>query len=410
MSHRKFSAPRHGSLAYLPRKRSKRHRAKVKAFPADDPTKNCSLTAFIGYKAGMTHILRELEKPGSKAHKKEIVEAVTIIETPPMMGVGVVGYKKTLNGLQAIGTAWASNLSEECRRRFYKNWFRAKKDKKDKKAANGKAFTKYAKKFADKSDVVTLEKLKKNADVIRLIAHTQIHKLKKRQKKAHIMEIQVNGGDIPAKVDFCTNSFEKEISVDNVFAKDEMIDTIGVTKGRGTEGVITRWGITRLPRKTHRGLRKVACIGAWHPARVSYTVARVGQNGYHHRTETNKKVYQIGKLQQKDNGEIIDNTCKTNTDLTEKGITPMGGFVRYGPIRNDYMMIKGSCPGPVKRPITLRKSLHPPVNSDAAETVTLKFIDTSSKFGHGRFQTFKDKRNFMGKMKADKLREKKKSA
>jgi len=64
-----------------------------------------------------------------------------------------------------------------------------------------------------------------------------------------------------------------------------MIDIIGVTKGKGYEGVVTRWGVTRLPRKTHRGLRKVACIGAWHPTRVSFTVARAGQNGYHHRTE-----------------------------------------------------------------------------------------------------------------------------
>lgn len=37
----------------------------VKAFPKDDPTKACSLTAFLGYKAGMTHIVREVEKPGS---------------------------------------------------------------------------------------------------------------------------------------------------------------------------------------------------------------------------------------------------------------------------------------------------------------------------------------------------------
>lgn len=60
---------------------------------------------------------------------------------------------------------------------------------------------------------------------------------------------------------------------------------LGASKGHGTEGVITRWGVTRLPRKTHRGLRKVACIGAWHPARVSFSVARAGQHGYHHRTE-----------------------------------------------------------------------------------------------------------------------------
>lgn len=37
----------------------------VKAFPKDDPSKPCKLTAFLGYKAGMTHIVREVEKPGS---------------------------------------------------------------------------------------------------------------------------------------------------------------------------------------------------------------------------------------------------------------------------------------------------------------------------------------------------------
>merc|ERR1711977_665858 len=88
---------------------------------------------------------------------------------------------------------------------------------------------------------------------------------------------------------------EQEINVDSVFENNEMIDTICVTAGHGYEGVTTRWGTTRLPRKTHRGLRKVACIGSWHPSRLSYTVARSGQNGYHHRTEINKKIYRIGK-------------------------------------------------------------------------------------------------------------------
>ena len=64
-SHRKFSAPRHGSLGFLPRKRSRRHRGKVKSFPKDDPTKPVHLTAFLGYKAGMTHIVREVDRPGS---------------------------------------------------------------------------------------------------------------------------------------------------------------------------------------------------------------------------------------------------------------------------------------------------------------------------------------------------------
>lgn len=64
-SHRKFSAPRHGSMGFVPKKRCKRHRGKVKAFPKDDSSKPVHLTAFIGYKAGMTHIVREVDKPGS---------------------------------------------------------------------------------------------------------------------------------------------------------------------------------------------------------------------------------------------------------------------------------------------------------------------------------------------------------
>lgn len=64
-SHRKFSAPRHGSMAFYPKKRAARHRGKVKAFPKDDPTKPVHLTAFMGYKAGMSHIVREADRPGS---------------------------------------------------------------------------------------------------------------------------------------------------------------------------------------------------------------------------------------------------------------------------------------------------------------------------------------------------------
>lgn len=122
MSHRKFSAPRHGSMGFTPKKRSRRHRGKVKAFPNDDPSKPIHLTAFLGYKAGMTHIVREVDKLGSKVHKKEVVEAVTILETPPMVVVGVVGYIETPRGTRPLKTVFAEHLSEDCKRRFYKNW------------------------------------------------------------------------------------------------------------------------------------------------------------------------------------------------------------------------------------------------------------------------------------------------
>lgn len=186
-------------------------------------------------------------------HKKEIVEAVTVIETPPMSVVGVVGYVETPRGLRTLTTVWAAHLNEELKRRFYKNWYRSKK----------KAFTKYAKKHADDAKDIQkeLNRISKYCQVVRILAHTQIRKVKIGQKKAHLMEIQLNGGSIKEKVDWAKSHFEKEISIDSVFEQDEMIDVIGVTKGKGFEGVTHRWGTKKLPRKTHKGLRKVACIG-----------------------------------------------------------------------------------------------------------------------------------------------------
>jgi len=382
MSHRKFEAPRSGSLGFLPKKRTKRHAGRIRSFPKDDGKAEPHLTAFRGYKAGMTHVVRGVDRAGALMHKREVVDAVSVVETPPMVVVGVVGYVETPSGLRTLTTVFAEHLSEEFKRRCYKNWYKAKK----------KAYTKYAAKYKDGAKDIEheLERIAKFSSVVRVIAHTQVKKLNLRIKKAHIMEIQVNGGaDAKAKVDFAKSLFEKEIHIDSVFAKDEQIDVIGVTKGKGYEGVTTRWGVTRLPRKTHRGLRKVACIGSWHPARVSTTVARAGQNGYFHRTEMNKKIYRIGKAGDKA-------SCQTKADLTEKGITPMGGFVRYGEVNEDWVMLKGAIVGVKKRPVVLRKSLMKHTARRHLEDIDLKFIDTSSKQGHGRFQTAEEKAKFLG--------------
>jgi len=386
MSHRKFEAPRHGSLGFLPRKRAASHRGRVKSFPKDDPKKPVHLTAFVGYKAGMTHVVRDLDRPGSKMNKKEVVEAVTIIETPPLVVVGVVGYIATPRGLRTLTTVWAEHLSDEVKRRFYKNWYRSKK----------KAFTKYAQKYAEGAKEIgrELERIKKYCTVVRVIVHTQIRKLKIGQKKAHVLEIQLNGGTISEKVAWAKEHFEKTVDISSVLEQDEMIDIIGVTKGHGFEGVTHRYGTKKLPRKTHKGLRKVACIGAWHPSRVMYSVARAGQRGYHHRTEINKKIYRIGLGTDKLNGA-------TEHDITEKTITPLGGFPHYGIVNEDYVMIKGACVGPKKRVLTLRKTLITHTARSALEKVQLKFIDTSSKAGHGRFQTAQEKAQFLGTLKKD---------
>jgi large subunit ribosomal protein L3e len=385
MSHRKFEAPRHGSLGFLPRKRATSIRGKIRTFPRDNAEVKPHLTAFMGYKAGMTHVVREIHFPGSKMwHNRETCEAVTIVECPAMVAVGVVGYIETPNGLRALTTIWANHLSNECLRRFYKNWYRSKK----------KAFTNYQKNLTEKPKDLArqFDRIKKYCTVVRVIAHTQIGKLNLRQKKAHVMEIQVNGGTVPQKVEFAKKLLEKEVRVDSVFNLDEYIDVIGVTKGKGFEGVTTRWGTTRLPRKTRKGLRKVACIGAWHPSRVKYSVPRAGQNGYHHRTEMNKRIYRIGKVGQ-------ENDATTEYDYTEKKITPIGGFPHYGVITQDWLMLKGCTVGVKKRVLTLRKAIYPPRNKPTP--LNLKFIDTSSKFGHGRFQTLKEKQAFIGTLKKD---------
>merc|ERR1719345_330390 len=251
MSHRKFEHPRHGSLAYLPKRRTRHHRGRVRSFPRDDASKPIHLTAFMGYKAGMTHV----------------------IECPPMKIIGLVGYIQTPRGMRALSTVWAQNLDNDVKRRFYKNWMNAKK----------KAFSKYVdRKYKSEKTSKThytrdLERIKKYATVVRVLCATQIRKLAFRQHKAHLLEIQVNGGDIAAKVDWANSKFEQEVRVGEVFEQSECIDCIGVSKGHGTMGVVGRFDVKRLQRKSHRGCRKVACIGAWHPSAVKWTVPRRGQ-------------------------------------------------------------------------------------------------------------------------------------
>jgi len=389
MSHRKYSQPRKGHLGFLPRKRTQKIHGKIRSFPRDDRTKPAHFTAFGGFKAGMTHILRDVDRAKAKLDKKEKVEAVTIIETPPLKVVGLVGYIETPRGLRALATVWANHLDQGTLRRFYKNWVNSKK----------KAFSNYQTESAKdpKKVEVQLNRIRKYCTAVRAIVHTQHNLVKNiRQKKNNIFEIQINGGkSIADKVAFGTGFFEKEFRIDQVFGQNEIVDVLGVTKGKGFTGVIKRWGVRHLQKKSHRGYRKVGCIGAWHPARVAWTVARAGQSGFFHRTELNKKIYRIGK------GERggAKNNATTDADITEKNITPLGGFPHYGTVKDDFVIIKGCCVGPRKRFLLLRKSMLVQTSREYLEPINLKFIDTSSKLGHGRFQTTEEKNTFLGRKK-----------
>ena len=388
MSHRKFEHPRCGSLGFLPRKRTKKHRGKIRKFPRDDASKPVHLTAFVGFKAGMTHVVREVNKPGSRLNKKEVVEAVTIVECPRMVVVGVVGYIETPRGLKKVKSLFAHHLDESVIRRFYRRY-----------PGKGqfKAFTNYQRdENWNKHVQRVLPVLRKKASVIRVLCHPKMKDIPHVGKiKAPLVEIQVNGGTVEQKVEWAFNHFEKEVSVDDVFSTGDFSDVIGVTKGHGFEGVTARYGVRKLPRKTHKGLRKVGCIGSWHPERVRWTIARAGQNGYHHRTELNKRIYRIGRSAR----EANDNAT-TEADVTQKNITPLGGFPHYGVVLNDYVMLKGCTVGIRKRTLILRRPMFAPTLNGEQSQINLKFIDTSSKFGHGRFQTAEEKAKFFGRRKA----------
>uniref|UniRef100_A0A2K5Q975 60S ribosomal protein L3 n=1 Tax=Cebus imitator TaxID=2715852 RepID=A0A2K5Q975_CEBIM len=359
MSHRKFSAPRHGPLGFLPRKRSSRHRWK------DDPSKAFHLTAFLGYKAGMAHIVREV-------NKKEVVEAVTIVETPPIVVVGIVGHVETLQGLRTFKTVFAEHISNECKR-----W---------------QAFTKYYKKWQDEDGKKQLEKdfssMKKYCQVIRIIAHTQTRLLHLRQK-AHLMEIQVNIGTVAETLDWAHKRLEQQVPVNQVLGQDEMIDITGMTKDKGYKGIIS--------------LRKVACMGAWYPAHVAFSLAHAGQKGYHHCTEINKNICKVSHGHLIKNGKLIKNSASTNYDLSDKSINPLSGFVHYGEVTNDFVMLKGCVVGTKKRVLILHKSLLVQTKQRALKKIDLKFIDTTCKFGQGHFQTMEEKKAFMGPLKKNRI-------
>ena len=174
----------------------------------------------------MTHIVREVTKQGSRLHKKECVEAVTIIECPKMVVVGIVGYIKTPRGLKAVKTAFAQNLSECAIRRFYKR-YRGK--------AHYKAFNKYQKKEEwTKNLEDALKVIKKRAAVVRVIAHPKMEDMRHlRTIKAPLVEIQINGGSVNEKVDWAKSHLEKEVRVGDVFTEGEFIDVLGATKGHG---------------------------------------------------------------------------------------------------------------------------------------------------------------------------------
>jgi len=152
----------------------------------------------------------------------------------------------------------------------------------------------------------------------------------------------------------------KELKINDAIKEGDMLDVIGVTKGKGFQGAVKRWGVKLLTHKNSKHRRMIGTAGSWHPNWVQATVPQAGQMGYHQRTEYNKRVLKVGE-----NGEEV---------------TPSGGFPHYGVIRNPYIIIHGSIPGPTKRLVSMRDAIRYQ-RGVKVEKTEISYISTTSKQG-----------------------------
>lgn len=316
MGHRKTHAPKHGSLAYLPRKRAKKPVARIRYWPqiqADTPR----LLGFTGYKAGMTYVFTIEDRKRSPNYGKEVMRAATVIETPPILICGIRTYTKTPYGLKHLTEAWMKDPPQELERALV-----------------------LPENFNTEE---MLQKLQNNLDrttTIRVITATQPQQTNLAKKKPDITEIQIGGGTTQQQFEYAKMLLGKTVTPEEIFKEGQYADIAAVTTGKGFQGPVKRWGVTILQHKGRKTKRGIATLGPWNPHHVMYSVPRAGQMGYHQRIEYNKRILKIGK--------------------DGKEITVKGGYIRYGTLKGPYILIEGSIPGTEKRHIRLRYPARPP--------------------------------------------------
>jgi len=333
-----MSRPRRGSMGYYPRVRAKSIVARVRSWPAVDEIR---LLLFAGYKVGMAHIFYVESDPHSPLYGREVFCPVTIVECPPLRIVGVRVYKNSPYGLKTLTEIWTPNFEEYLRRKV--------------------TLPKVSKEAEEKFKAKIEEIKGMEADEVRVIAHTQPWLSGLGKKTPEIFEIAIGGSPNNA-LNYALSLLGKEVNITDVFKEGQLIDVISITKGKGFQGVIKRFGVKILPRwhKHRKGHRRIGSIGPTKPA-VMFTTPRPGQMGFHQRTEYNKRILKIG-------------------DISKENINPKGGFKHYGIIRTQYVIIEGSVPGPVKRLIKMRYPIRPPKEA-LPEPPKITYISTIGMLG-----------------------------
>jgi large subunit ribosomal protein L3 len=177
-----------------------------------------------------------------------------------------------------------------------------------------------------------------NAGAVMAIVAVSPHSIGISQKTPFVFEVAVSGKDAKAQYDYVKRMLGREVKAGDIFQLGQNIDVFGITRGKGVEGPVTRFGIKRKQHKSRKSVRAVGTLGPISPAVVMYTVARQGQRGFHQRTEYNKRIL------------IMSNTEKDG----QNSINPSGGFKHFGLVKGDYIVVRGSIPGVPKRLVKMR--------------------------------------------------------
>ena len=310
--------PRRGSLQIWPRVRAKRSYPSIKAKPKSKVVK---LHGFIGYKVGMTHIMFKDTNTHSMTKNQNIAHPTTIIECPPIKPLLLRFYQKTTNGLQIVGEIPSS----------------LKIDKKLKLIAPKK--TKEPESF----------------DEIRLVVYTTPSATGIGKKNPDVLELNILGDNKEEQLKVGKELLTKEIKVSDIFQEGQMVDIHAVTTGKGFQGTVKRYGVKIRQHKSEKTKRGIGTLGPWTPKKVLFTVAQPGKMGYHSRVDFNKQVLKISSKPEE--------------------VNPKGGFVRYGEVKNEWLMVKGSIPGPKKRTIIVTEPIRPKKPSSGEVT----YISRESK-------------------------------
>jgi large subunit ribosomal protein L3 len=327
-------------MGFGPRKRAASEVPRFRSWPDDEGSP--ALQGFAGYKAGMTHVVMVNDEANSPREGMEESVPVTVVETPPMRAVALRAYEDTAYGMKPLTEVWATEFEDELDRTL------------DLPAENT---------FEDDADDLRAAVEAGEVDDVRVITHTSPKAIRSvPKKKPDVMETRVGGGSVADRVDFALDLVEDggEHEMSDVFRAGEYVDASGVTKGKGTQGPVKRWGVQKRKGKHARQgwRRRIGNLGPWNPSRVRSTVPQQGQTGYHQRTELNKRLIDMGD----DDDATVD-----------------GGFVNYGEVSGPYALIKGSLPGPDKRLLRFRPAVRP--KDQPRLDPEVRYVSTASNQG-----------------------------